>query len=105
MKNLILSYAINMLLALLFTFIGFVNTFWGNDPYYGLCIILVSFIFYLPVINLIIDKIPKKALLIAKIIIGVFIIWSSLGVGELFDKLELMNTHFPLPKNDALMNH
>jgi len=97
MKHSILSYFINILFGLLITFIGFVNTFWGNDPYFGLFIILASLMFYLPVINLIIDKIPKRTLMILKIIIGLFIIWSSLGVGELFDKLEIMKTNFPLP--------
>jgi len=47
----------------------------------------------------------KRALLISKIILGVLIIWSSLGVGELFEKIELMHTHFPLPKNDKLHNN
>jgi len=105
MKNSILSYSINTLLGMLFSFIGFLNTFWGNDPYYGLCIILTSFIFYFPLINFVIGKIPKKALLILKIILGLFIIWSSLGVGELFDKLELMNKHFPLPRNESIINN
>ena len=27
---------------------------------------------------------------IVKILLGIFILWASLGVGELFDKIELM---------------
>jgi hypothetical protein len=99
MTNRFLSSAVNILLGLLFSFIGFVNTFWGNDPYYGLLIILVSLIFYLPTINLILDKIPKKVLLVSKILIGLFILWTSLGVGELFAKMEIMNNSFPLPNH------
>ena len=97
MKKSVLYYTANTLSGLLFSFIGFVNTFWGNDPYFGLTIILVSLIFYLPIISLIIDKIPGKILLVAKIILGFLIIWSSLGVGELFDKLHLMEDNFPYP--------
>lgn len=82
--------------------IGFVNTFWGNDPFYGLVIILLSVLFLWPVIKWVLTWMPKKTLLIAKIILGVLILWSSLGVGELFEKIELMQTYFPLPKNDNL---
>ncbi|MDP5092475.1 MAG: hypothetical protein NWQ17_04155 [Polaribacter sp.] len=93
---------INLLFGLLFFYIGFVNTFWGNDPFYGLFIILLSILFFLPIINLFIEKIPQKTLLILKIILGLFIIWSSLGVGELFDKIELMKMSFPLPTYEAV---
>lgn len=99
MTNRFLSSAVSILLGLLFSFIGFVNTFWSNDPYYGLLIILVSLIFYLPTINLILDKIPKKVLLISKIVLALLILWTSLGVGELFAKLEIMNNNFPLPNH------
>lgn len=94
-----LSNTVHLLFGLLFSFIGFVNTFWGNDPYFGLFIILISMVFYLPVINAIVDKIPKRGMLILKIVLGLFILWSGLGVGELFDKIEIMNNNFPLPKH------
>lgn len=99
MKKKIFSHSVSILFGLLFSFIGFVNTFWGNDPYYGLLIILASILFYLPVINLLIDKVPERVLLILKVILGLLIIWTSLGVGELFDKLEIMSENFPLPRN------
>lgn len=92
----------SLVFGLLFTFIGFVNTFWGNDPFYGLIIVLISVVFYLPLIHWITFKIPKHSMLILKILLGFLILWSSLGVGELFEKIELMQTHFPLPKNDNL---
>lgn len=97
MKASIKSTIVNLLVGLLISFIGFVNTFWGNDPYYGLSIILASVIFYLPIVNLILERISNKTQLIFKVIIGFFIIWSSLGVGELFDKIDLMNRNFPSP--------
>ncbi|GAB3199839.1 hypothetical protein ABID22_002465 [Pontibacter aydingkolensis] len=76
--------------------IGVVNTFWGNDPGFGIFILLLSFVYFLPV-NDILRKIagftiPKLRLL--KILLGIFIIWAAMGVGELFDKIELMMNSF-----------
>ena len=72
--------------------IGVVNTFWGNDPGFGIFLFLLSFVYFLPV-NAILRKIsgfsiPRMG--IVKIILGILIVWASLGVGELFDKIELM---------------
>ena len=105
MKNSILSISINLFFGLLFSFIGFVNTFWGNDPFFGLVITLLSLIFYLPILNYIIEKIPKKVQLIIKIILGILIVWASLGVGELFEKIELMNEYFPLPSYESFQDN
>lgn len=76
--------------------IGFVNTFWGNDPGFGIFIILLSFTYFLPV-NVLLRKmvgfsIPKIGII--KILLALFILWASLGVGELFDKIELMRMDF-----------
>ncbi|HLP36761.1 hypothetical protein [Lacibacter sp.] len=72
--------------------IGIVNTFWGNDAGFGIFFLLLSFVYFLPVSELFKKvtgfSIPKIGLL--KIGLGFFIIWASLGVGELFDKIELM---------------
>lgn len=72
--------------------IGVVNTFWGNDPAFGVFLLLLSFVYFLPV-NAILKKIsgftiPRMG--IVKIILGLLILWASLGVGELFDKIDLM---------------
>ena len=72
--------------------IGVVNTFWGNDPGFGVFLLLLSLVYFLPV-NDILKKvtgfsIPRMG--IAKVLLGVFILWASLGVGELFDKIHLM---------------
>jgi hypothetical protein len=74
--------------------VGVVNTFWGNDPGFGVFILLLSFVYFLPV-NAILKKmtgfsIPGMGII--KIVLGIFIIWASLGVGELFDKIDLMMT-------------
>lgn len=76
--------------------IGIVNTFWGNDAGFGIFILLLSLIYFLPV-NELLKKltgfsIPKMGLI--KIAVGLFIMWASLGVGELFDKIELMLKSF-----------
>lgn len=102
MKKSIFSIAGNFLIGLVLSFIGFVNTFWGNDPFYGLAIILISLIFYLPLLNLIWAKVPKRGKIIFKTLIGLLIIWSSLGVGELFDKIDLMRKSFPLPSYESV---
>jgi hypothetical protein len=73
---------------------GVVNTLWGNDPGFGIFLLLLSFVYFPPTSNLLraISKqligfpIPK----IAKIVLGIFIVWATLGVGELFDKINLM---------------
>lgn len=70
--------------------IGLVNTFWGNDPGFGLFLLVLALL-YLPPINLIIEeKIRFSIPRIVKIGLGIFIIWALLGVGELFDKIDLM---------------
>jgi hypothetical protein len=70
--------------------IGLVNTFWGNDPGFGIFLLVLSFVFYPPV-NVLVKNVTGFSIpLIAKIILAIFIFWASLGVGELFDKINLM---------------
>jgi hypothetical protein len=76
----------------LFFAIGIVNTFWGNDPVFGVFILLLSLIYFLPV-NTILNNIAGFSIPgmgIIKILIGIFILWAALGVGELFDKIALI---------------
>ena len=74
--------------------IGIINLFWGNDPGYGIFIFLLSFAFF-PPFNRFLKKISGISLpLIAKIVLALFIIWSAVGVGELFDKIEMMVNDF-----------
>lgn len=73
-----------------FLAIGLINSFWGNDPFFGVFIILLSLAF-LPPVNSLVKKITGFSIpLLLKIAIGVFILWASLGVGELFDKIDMM---------------
>src|SRR5687767_9109685 len=83
---------INWIFGIIVFAIGVVNTFWGNDPVFGVFIILLSLVYFLPA-NTILKKltgfsIPKMG--IVKIILGILILWAAVGVGELFDKIELM---------------
>ncbi|RAU81845.1 hypothetical protein [Pontibacter arcticus] len=83
---------ISWLFGTLFFAIGVVNTFWGNDPAFGVFIVLLSLVYFLPV-NDILDNIIGLRITrmwLVKILLGMFIIWAAMGVGELFDKIELM---------------
>ena len=87
---------ISWLFGIVVVAIGLVNLFWGNDPGFGVFLLLLSLVYFLPV-NAILRKltgftIPKLG--IVKIVLGIFILWVSLGVGELFDKIELMMNSF-----------
>ena len=78
--------------------IGVVNTFWGNDPGFGVFIVLLSLVYFLPV-DAILQKmtdltVPAPVIRTVKIFLGFFILWASLGVGELSDKVELMLNSF-----------
>lgn len=86
--------AISWNFAVVFFAIGVINTFWGNDPGFGISIIILSFI-YVPHVNTVLkEKIGISIPAIGKILLGIFILWTALGVGELFDKIDLMVRDF-----------
>jgi hypothetical protein len=70
--------------------IGIVNVFWGNDAVFGVFVVLVSFVFFPSVTTLVKQKTGISIPRIAKIGLGVLIIWAAVGVGELFDKIDMM---------------
>lgn len=85
---------ISWIYGLLVCAVGVVNTFWGNDPEFGVFILLLSFV-YFPPTSAILDAIFKKVTGLSipktgKIVLGIFILWATLGVGELFDEINLM---------------
>ena len=85
---------LNWIFGFLFSSIGVVNMFWGNDPIFGVFLFGLSLIFY-PPINIVLKNrtgfsIPR----VVKTITGLFILWSSLGVGELFNKIKLVLKSF-----------
>jgi hypothetical protein len=73
--------------------IGLVNLFWGNDPGFGIFIIVLSIIYFPPLTSIFTQKTGLSIPGFVKFLIAVFILWASLGVGELFDKLELMTNN------------
>jgi hypothetical protein len=85
---------INWLFGIAVLTVGLINTLWGNDPGFGVFLVVLSFIYFPPFNGLIIKKTGIKIPAIAKIALAIFIIWSSLGVGELFDKIYLMMQDF-----------
>lgn len=85
---------IGWLFGLAVAAIGIINMFWGNDPGFGVFLFLLSFV-YFPPANVLVEKwtgitIPR----VVKIILALFIVWVALGVGELFDKIDLMRQSF-----------
>ena len=76
--------------GVLFLGIGFINTFWGNDLGFGVFIIFLSLV-YFPIVSTLVKEISGFSIpVIAKVVLGILILWASLGVGELFDKIDLM---------------
>jgi len=88
-KSIILN-TIGWLFGTVFFAIGIVNTFWGNDAFFGIFILLASYV-YFPPVNVLVKKWTGFSIhWVLKIILGLFILWAALGVGELFDKIDLM---------------
>ena len=87
---------LSIFFGIFFLFIGFVNSFWGNDPYFGFCIILTSLIYFDKVLIKLNQAMSAKTVTMIKIVVGFLILWLALGVGEFFDKLALMIINFPL---------
>ena len=83
--------------GLIFAFIGFVNTFWGNDPYLGLFIILVAFFYLTPAAASLDRRLRGTPRQIIQILLGFVVIWISLGVGDLESKVRMMLINFPYP--------
>lgn len=70
--------------------IGMVNMFWGNDPGFGVFILLLSFVYFPRLHAMFRQKTGLAIPGIVKVLLGIFILWAALGVGELFDKIDLM---------------
>ena len=85
---------IGWFLGMFFLMIGIVNTFWGNDTVFGIFIVLLALLFIPKFDQIITQKLGIRLPLWSKISITLFIIWASVGVGELFDKIEMMKNSF-----------
>lgn len=95
-KPSIVLKVLNWIVGLLFIAVGIVNTFWGNDPGFGIFLLLLSLVYFIPIDTIVIAMtgitLPRFGLI--KVLIALFIIWASVGVGELFDKIEIMLNSF-----------
>jgi hypothetical protein len=80
----------NWLVAVLFSAIGLVNCFVGNDPEFGVFILLLSLLFYPPLRLVFQQKTGWTISTFVLILLGLFVFWSSLGVGELLEKIYIL---------------
>ncbi|WP_424494203.1 hypothetical protein [Salinimicrobium sp. GXAS 041] len=93
-NQLILPKFISYTFGILAMAISIVNTFWGNDSGYGIFIFLLPFAYFPPLSLFLHHKLGYKMALAGKILLAVFILWSALGVAELFNKIHLMLQSF-----------
>ena len=81
-------------------FVGFVQSFWGNDPYLGWAISLVAS-GYLTLAGrdlLQVLAISDRTQRLAGFVVFLLIMWIALGVGELPEKTAMMLEAFPYTK-------
>ena len=57
-------------------------------------ILLLSFVYFPPANTMLKERTGFVIPRIVKIVVGIFIIWATLGVGELFDKIDLIMLGF-----------
>jgi hypothetical protein len=68
--------------------------FWGNDSIFGIFLFVLSLLYY-PPLGILFKKLTNYTIpATVKIVLAVFILWASLGVGELFSKINLMMKSF-----------
>ena len=80
-------------------YVGFVQTFWGNDPYLGWGITVIAALVFAEPAGYIMARFKLSGRRY-ELVLGVtlvVVLWISLGVGELWDKTQLMLEHLPMP--------
>lgn len=82
--------AFSILIGILFILIGIINTFWGNDPFFGIFILVAATIFFPYTTTQLSKNFNFNIAGWLKLLLALFIIWASIGVGELFDKIDMM---------------
>jgi len=70
--------------------IGLVNVFSGNDPAFGVFLLVLSSAYFPPLQVLFKEKTGRSIPGLVKFLLGIFILWAALGVGELFPKINLI---------------
>lgn len=89
-----LRTALSWIFGTLFLLIGVINAFWGNDPGFGIFIVVLSLLYFPPIDAFFTRTTRFRIPWYIKIAVGIFILWAALGVGELFDKIQLMKQDF-----------
>lgn len=89
MQN-IFGKTISWIFGILVLVIGFVNIFWGNDPGFGIFLVILALIYLPPFSAMLKKRFGIKIHYLIKIILAILIIWAAMGVGELPDKISMM---------------
>jgi hypothetical protein len=93
-RNQVVWDIISWIFGILVLAIGLINLFYGNDPGFGAFVMLLSLVYFPPVNRLIRRRFDIGLHYVVKILLGIFILWAALGVGELFDKTGMMLRSF-----------
>ena len=88
--KLTLANIISWFFGFLFFSIGLVNVFWGNDQAFGAMIILLSFLYFPPATTILKEWTGISIHWALKVVLGILIILSAMGVGELPAKVDMM---------------
>ena len=94
-----MPHLFTIIVAGMLFYAGFVQTFWGNDPDLGWGItVIAALIFAEPAGHIMARlKISGRRRKMVHGVTLVVILWISLGVGEPWDKTQLMLEHLPMP--------
>lgn len=93
-NNSIVLSLISWLFGIAVIAIGLINVFWGNDLGFGIFLLLLSLVYFPPLNAMLKEKTNLSIPGIVKFLLGIFILWAALGVGELFGKIDLMMSSF-----------
>ena len=94
-----MPHLFTIIVAGILFYAGFVQTFWGNDPYLGWGItVIAALVFAEPAGHVMARlKISERRRKLVHGVTLVVILRISLGVGELWDKTQSMLEHLPMP--------
>ena len=95
-----MRYLVNLSAALGLFYSGFVQTFWGNDPYLGWAITIIAAVIIAEPLLAVMDRVGLTGRRRSWTVIGILVLvsWVSLGVGELPEKTKMMLDNLPTPK-------
>ena len=94
-----MPHLFTIIVAGILFYVGFVQTFWGNDPYLGWGITVIAALVFAEPAGYIMARFKLSGRRY-EVVLGVtlvVVLWISLGVGELWDKTQLMLEHLPMP--------